>query len=345
MSTDSERRLGLGVIGCGYWGPYYVRNALENSRMRLVAIADLRQERLDAIAARAPGARVTTSQEELLEDPAIEAVAIATPVSTHYALARQALEAGKHVILAKPMTATSREAMELIALAEERERVLLVDHTFVYTGAVRHIRRMLEDGALGDLYYVDSVRINLGLFQHDVNVIWDLAAHDFSILHHLLGRSPLAVSAIGASHAPDRLENIAYVHLEYENDLIAHLHVNWLSPVKIRRTVIGGSERMVVWDDLAADEKLRVYDRGITVAPSEEDLHKTIVSYRTGDALIPALERHEALALEFDHFVDCVEGKAVPLTGGEAGLHVVELLEATTTALETRAAVEVGTRA
>lgn len=345
MSTDSERQLGVGVIGCGYWGPNYVRNALESPRMRLVAIADLREERLAAIADRAPGARVTTREQDLFEDPEIEAVAIATPVSTHYDLARRALEAGRHVIVAKPMTATSREAAELIALAEERDRVLLVDHTFVYTGAVRHIRRMLEDGALGDLYYVDSVRINLGLFQHDVNVIWDLAAHDFSILHHLLGRAPLTVSAIGASHAPDRIENIAYVHLEYENDLIAHLHVNWLSPVKIRRTVIGGSERMLVWDDLAADEKLRIYDRGITVAPSEEDLHKTIVSYRTGDALIPTLERHEALGLEFDHFVDCVEGKAVPLTGGDAGRHVVEMLEATSTALETKGPVEVGTRA
>jgi predicted dehydrogenase len=333
----------VGVIGCGYWGPNIIRNLSENPRAAVAAIADVRTDRLETVGRRCPGATTTTRAEDVIGNPAIDAVAIATPVSTHFELAEAALRSGQHVLVTKPMTSTVSEADTLIALAAERGLTLLVDHTFVYTGAVRRIRELLEEGALGELFYIDSVRINLGLFQHDVNVIWDLAAHDFAILHHLLGQAPNAIHAIGSCHSASGLEDVAYVHLRYDDTLSAHAHVNWLSPVKIRRTVIGGSERMLVWDDLAADEKLRIYDRGITLSEpsSDEDVYRQIVSYRAGDAWIPTLERHEALGLEIDHFLDCIEGTAVPLTDGEAGRHVVRLLEATSASLAQGHTVEV----
>ena len=345
---EAAEALTLGVIGCGYWGPNIVRNFSSAEDARVVAVADLRPERLDAIRSRAPLARLTTEAAELIGDPEIEAVAITTPVSTHHALARAALEAGKHVLVAKPLAATLEEADDLVALAEERGRVLMVDHTFVYTGAVRKIKRLIDDGAVGDLLYFDSVRINLGLFQHDVNVIWDLAAHDFSILTYLLdGVRPRTVSATGASHSRSRLEDVAYVTLEYENDFIAHFHVNWLSPVKIRQTLIGGSQRMVVWNDLDPDEKIKVYDKGIDHGDREQT-YEALVSYRIGDAWIPQVERHEALGFEAAHFVDCVRGRAVPATSGDAGREVVRLLEATGASLRSGgravelAAVEAG---
>jgi predicted dehydrogenase len=328
-----EAPLGIGVIGAGYWGPNLVRNIADCPRAEVTAVADVRPERLDAIRGRAPGATLTTSHAELIADPHVEAVVITTPVSTHFSLAQAALAAGKHVLVAKPMTATLAEADELVAQARDLGLVLMVDHTFVYTGAVRRIKRLLDERAVGELFYLDSVRINLGLFQHDVNVVWDLAAHDFSIFEHLLGVTPLTVRAIGASHSASGLEDVAYVHLEYENNLIAHCHVSWLSPVKIRQTVIGGSQRMLLWNDLAADEKLRVYDRGIEVADGNEQRYEKLVSYRTGDAWIPTLERHEALALEVEHFVDCVRNGAEPITGADAGREVVRLLEAASLSL------------
>ena len=211
----------------------------------------------------------------------------------------------------------------------------MVDHTFVYTGAVRKIKQLIDDAELGDLLYFDSVRINLGLFQHDVNVIWDLAAHDFAILTYLLdGAVPRTVSATGASHSNSRLEDVAYVTLQYDDDFIAHFHLNWLSPVKIRQTLIGGAQRMVVWNDLDPDEKIKVYDKGIDQQPdTQEQAYKALVSYRIGDAWIPQVERHEALALEASHFLDCIRGGATPTTPGEAGREVVRLLEATTHSL------------
>jgi predicted dehydrogenase len=332
-AREQDTPVTIGVVGCGYWGPNVARNVAENPRAAVAAIADTRPERLEAVRRRFPGAILTTEAGDVIDDPAVEAVAVTTPVSTHFTLAKAALEAGKHVLVAKPMTATVAEADALIALARERERVLLVDHTFVYTGAVRRIGQFLEEGELGDLHYIDSVRINLGLFQHDVNVIWDLATHDFAILDHLLGVSPLTVRAIGAAHSSSGVEDVAYVHLEYDDNLIAHIHVSWLSPVKVRQTLIGGSQRMLVWNDLAADEKLRIYDRGVELVPATEEFYKSIVSYRTGDAWIPTLERHEALGMEVDHFVDCIRDGAEPLTDGTAGREVVRLLEATVTSL------------
>jgi len=323
----------MGVIGCGYWGPNLARNIAECSGAQLVAIADERQERLEAIASRHRDARLTRSADDVIGDASIEAVAVATPVSTHFDLARAALRAGKHVLVTKPMAATLAEATALVDEANAAGRVLLVDHTFVYTGAVRRMKRLIEEGVLGPLYYLDSVRVNLGLFQHDVNVVWDLAAHDISIFGHLLDTPPLRVTASGSSHSPSGLEDVAYVHLEYAEDLIAHIHVNWLSPVKIRQTLVGGSQRMVVWNDLAADEKLRIYDRGIEAPATEAERHRQIVAYRTGDAWIPTLERHEALALEIAHFVDCIRNGTEPQTGGAAGCEVVRVLEAASASL------------
>jgi predicted dehydrogenase len=335
LSGACPTQLPVGVIGCGYWGPNVVRNLGENPRTRVAAVADVRPERLAAIQPRCDGARLTTHAEQVIEDPAIEAVAITTPVSTHAELALAALEAGKHVLLAKPLAENVTEATELIAAARRAQRVLMVDHTFVYTGALRRMRELVQKGVLGDLYYFDSVRINLGLFQHDINVIWDLAPHDFSILTHLLDVKPVTISAQGACHAGNGLVDVAYVTIRYPGELIAHCHLNWLSPVKIRHTLLGGSERMLLWDDLAADEKLKVYDRGFRVADrGDEAYYRTRVDYRIGDAWIPQVDRREALATEIDHFVDCVRNGADPITGGDAGLDVVRLLEATSSSLQ-----------
>jgi predicted dehydrogenase len=329
-------QLAVGVIGCGYWGPNLVRNFSENTRSRVAAVADRRSDRLEAIESRVPGAMLTDSYEELLGSEQIEAVAVTTPVSTHFEIARAALMAGKHVLVAKPLTASVPEADALIELAAENDRTLMVDHTFVYTGAVRQMRRMIEEGSLGELYYFDSVRVNLGLFQHDVNVIWDLAAHDFAILAYLFDVEPRSVAAIGACHSSYGMEDVAYVTIAYEDRLIAHCHVNWLSPVKIRQTLLGGSERMLVWDDVNVDEKLKVYDRGIEIPPEGEHdprYYEIAVKYRIGDCWIPTLESHEALALEVDHFIDCIRSGETPITGGEVGRRVVGMLEASSLSL------------
>jgi predicted dehydrogenase len=333
--SDACPQLPVGVIGCGYWGPNIIRNLSENPRTRVEAVADVRPERLAAIQRRCDGARLTTDAEQVLEDPAIEAVVITTPVSTHAELALSALEAGKHVLVAKPLAGSVTEATEVVAAARRAQRVLMVDHTFVYTGALRRMRELVQEGVLGELYYFDSVRINLGLFQHDINVIWDLAPHDFSILTHLLDVEPITISAQGACHAGNGLVDVAYVTIRYPGEFIAHCHLNWLSPVKIRHTLLGGSERMLLWDDLAADEKVKVYDRGFSLADSgDEAYYRTRVDYRIGDAWIPQVDRREALATEIDHFVDCVRNGAEPITGGEAGLEVVRLLEATSASLQ-----------
>ena len=331
--APADAPLSVGVIGCGYWGPNLVRNLNEHPATRVAAVADLDPQRLAAIERRAPGALLTQSLDEVLAQPDIEAVVITTPVSTHHDLARAALEADKHVLIAKPMATTVQECDALIDLAAERARVLMVDHTFVYTGAVRKIRDLIDENALGELYYFDSVRVNLGLFQHDVNVIWDLAAHDFSIMAYLIDRAPVAISATGAAHSASGLEDVAYVTLHYEDRMIGHCHLNWLSPVKIRQTLIGGSERMLVWDDLDPDEKIKIYDRGFTEEPRGEALRETIVNYRIGDVWIPQMERSEALYTEVGHFADCIRGKAEPITSGEMGREIVKLLEATSASL------------
>jgi predicted dehydrogenase len=274
--------------------------------------------------------KTTTNHSDLLVDPAIDAIAIATPVSTHFDLAMQALKAGKHVLVEKPMTATSEESIRLIEEAERRQRVLMVDHTFVYTSAVRKIKELIATNSLGEIYYYDSVRVNLGLFQHDVSVIWDLAVHDLAIMDYVLQSHPRAVSATGMSHIPGEPENVAYLTLLFDGRLITHIHVNWLAPVKVRRTLIGGSRKMIVYDDLEPSEKVKVYDKGITVNNKAESVYQMLIGYRTGDMWAPQLDITEALRVEAVHFINCIEKGECPITDGKAGLRVVQILEAAT---------------
>jgi predicted dehydrogenase len=321
-----------GVIGYGYWGPNLVRNLLENEDVEVLWCADRNPARLAALKRRYPGVAPTENAGDILNDPRVNAVVIATPVGTHHCLAKQALERGKHVLVEKPMTRTVAEAEELIDLAHKNGLILMVDHTFIYTGAVRRIKEMVEVGELGELYYFDSVRVNLGLFQQDVDAIWDLAPHDLSILTHLVKEQPRYVSAAGADHTGSGFTDVAYVAVHFESGLIAHFHVNWLSPVKVRQILIGGSRRMLVYNDMEPTEKVRVYDRGVKVT-TQEGIYKTLVDYRTGDMWAPKLDLREALSLECEHFVDCVRFSKVPISNGQSGLSVVRLLEAATKSL------------
>ena len=337
--------IGVGIIGLGYWGPNLLRNFADLPGARVACVSDLRADRLAAAGARYPGVRTTRSAAELIEDPAVDAVANATPVSTHFELAQAALAAGKHVLVEKPLASSVAEGRRLIEEAARRRLVLMVDHTFVYTGAVRKIAALVASGDLGDLYYYDSVRVNLGLFQHDVNVIWDLAVHDLSIMDHVLPLVPRAVSATGMTHVAGGHENIAYLTLFFDNNFIAHIHVNWLAPVKVRRTLIGGSQRMIVYDDLEPSEKIKVYDRGITVNSNPENVYEMLVGYRSGDMWAPRLEATEALKVELTHFLDCVEHGTTPLTDGASGLRVLQLVEAASQSMASRGRlVELGAR-
>lgn len=320
----------IGVIGYGYWGPNLVRNFYETSGAQVASVSDLRTDRLDLLSTRYPTIHTTRNSHELIDDSAIDAVAIATPVSSHYELALRALEAGKHVLVEKPLASSTDQVQHLIEVAQKRNRVLMVDHTFVYTGAVRKIRDLVESGGLGEIYYYDSVRVNLGLFQHDVNVLWDLAVHDLSIMDFVLPFRPCAVSATGLSHVPGGTENIAYLTLFFEGSQIAHIHANWLAPVKLRRTLIGASRKMIVYDDLDQGEKIKIYDKGITLNSQQnpEKLYQMMVGYRTGDMLAPQVDGTEALRNEIQHFLQCIESQQEPQTGGSAGLRVVEILQA-----------------
>jgi predicted dehydrogenase len=337
--------IGVGVIGLGYWGPNLLRNVADLSGARLVCASDLLPDRMAAAAARYPGIRTARDAANLIQDPAVDAVAIATPVSTHFDLAMAALKAGKHVLVEKPLALSSEQGRRLIEEAERRRLVLMVDHTFVYTGAVRKIASLVSSGELGELYYYDSVRVNLGLFQHDVNVIWDLAVHDLSIMEHVLPLKPRAVSATGMSHVAGGHENIAYLTLFFDTSFIAHIHVNWLAPVKVRRTLLGGSQRMIVYDDLEPSEKIKVYDRGITLNSNPENVYDMLVGYRSGDMWAPRLDAAEALKTEIAHFLECIERGAKPITDGVSGLRVLELVEAASESMASRGRlVELGAR-
>jgi predicted dehydrogenase len=302
----------------------------------VVAISDRRPEALARAGPLYPGAKLTDDYRELLSDPAVDAVAIATPVEAHFPIAMAALRAGKHVWIEKPMCQSSEQAARLIDESLRRHLVLLVDHTFIYTSAVRKIAEMIGKGELGDLYYYDSVRVNLGLFQRDVNVIWDLAVHDFAILVYLLGQLPGAISANGASHLPGAPENIAYITLFFGSGMLAHLNVNWLAPVKVRQTMIAGSRRMILFNDLEPSEKVKVYDRGVILNGGTEQVYRMMVDYRTGDMWAPHLSTTEALRTEADHFVACIDGGLDPITGGTMGLRVVELIEAANRSMRQR---------
>ncbi|MBW4686029.1 MAG: Gfo/Idh/MocA family oxidoreductase [Komarekiella atlantica HA4396-MV6] len=329
-----ESNINIGVIGYGYWGPNLVRNFSEIPGAQVTTVSDFKPELLTKVQARYPKISVTTDCRDVFKDPKIDAVAIATPVSTHFDLALAALQAGKHVLVEKPMTTTSEQAMRLIEEAEKRNLVLMVDHTFVYTGAVRKMHDLIATNTLGNVYYYDSVRVNLGLFQHDVNVIWDLAVHDLAIMNYVLPSQPYAVSATGISHIPGEPENIAYLTLFFENNLIAHLHVNWLAPVKVRRTLIGGSQRMIVYDDLEPSEKVKIYDKGITINGNSESVYQMMIGYRTGDMWSPKLDMTEALRTEGLHFINCIQQSDRPITDGKVGLDVVRILEAASQSLK-----------
>jgi predicted dehydrogenase len=326
----------VGVIGYGYWGPNLVRNFADSSNAQVVAVSDLRPERLTNLNKRYPMIRITTNHRDLLADNDIDAIAIATPVSTHFSLAMEVLRMGKHVLVEKPLAASSGEALQLIDEAERRRLVLMVDHTFVYTGAVQKIKELALSGTLGEIYYYDSVRVNLGLFQHDVNVIWDLAVHDLSIMDSVIPFRPCAVSATGLSHVAGGTENIAYLTMFFDGALIAHIHVNWLAPVKLRRTLIGASRKMIVYDDLEQVEKVKVYDKGITLNNhfNDQKMMQILVGYRTGDMLAPHVDITEALRAEVEHFVRCIEKGEQPITDGIAGLRIVHILEAATQSMQ-----------
>lgn len=322
-----------GLIGYGYWGPNLLRNLRASGRFAVEAVADREPERLELAKRTALGARGYADALELIGRSDIAAVVIATPVATHYALARRAIERGKHVLLEKPMCRTVGECEELIALAAERGLVLMVDHTFLFTGAVQKLRELSSAGALGKISYYDSLRVNLGLFQPDVNVLWDLAPHDFSVLDYVIGVQPLHVEATGYCHVNSHLPDIAYVTMHCARDVIAHFNLSWMSPAKVRRVAIGGDHRMVVWDDLDRDERIRIYDSGIRIHPKDERFAIT-PQYRIGDIHSPRLPNVEALAGVVGHFADVIEKRATSLMSGEHGLRVVRMLEAAQRALD-----------
>jgi predicted dehydrogenase len=320
--------INLGVIGYGYWGPNVARNFNGCPGANLVTISDLDGKRLKLAKTTFPFVKVTADAEEVLNSDDIQAVAVVTPVFTHYELARAALERGKHVFVEKPFTSNAGQAEELIDLAQKKNLKIMVDHTFLFTGAVRKIREIIRSGELGELFFYDSTRINLGLFQHDINVVWDLAPHDFSIMNYLLDKCPVAISAQGTDHFGAGIEDVAYIAAHFSNGFIGHFHCNWLSPVKIRKTLISGDRKMLVWDDLESDEKIKIYDRGVEFKTAE-GIHKLLVSYRSGDMYAPKIPGTEALRLEAEYFLECIEKNTEPHNDGEAGLRVVKMLEAT----------------
>lgn len=318
--------MNFGVIGYGYWGPNVVRNLENLDGVQVLAIADMNPAAGKRAQRIYPGIRITQNASELIASPDIDAVAIITPVWTHYELARAALENGKHVFVEKPFTSNTAQGEKLIELAQKRNLTVMVDHTFLFTGAVRKISQLLDEGMLGKLYYYDSTRVNLGLFQHDVDVLWDLAPHDLSIVDHLIKAKPEAVVATGQSHLNGHAD-VAYMTLYFPDKVIAHINVNWLSPVKVRTTLIGCEKRMLVWNDLEADEKLKIYDKGVKIT-NGEGVYELLVSYRMGDMWAPHIEQGEALRSELQYFVECVSNGTRPFNDGCSGLRVVSMLEA-----------------
>jgi predicted dehydrogenase len=325
----------VGIIGYGYWGPNLVRNFSSAEGSQVDVVCDMNQQALKKVRKTFPNINVTTDCKELIRDTNIDVVAIATPVFTHHELAKMALEEGKNVFVEKPFTYKSSEAEELVELAEKKNLKIMVDHTFLYTGAVMKIKQLVEDHVLGDIFYYDSIRVNLGLFQHDINVVWDLAPHDISIMEYVIGEKPEAVVATGAEHFDRGLEDVAYLTVFFKNNIIAHINVNWLSPVKVRTTLIGGQKKMLVWNDLEPDEKIKVYDKGVQVK-TKEGKYNLLVSYRSGDMWAPRVEQTEALKLMVEKFVDYISNGGRVVNDGIAGLRVVQILEASTRSLKNK---------
>jgi len=317
------------VVGCGYWGPNLIRNFVSCPDTELIWACDKDKNRLQKVMRPYPGVNLTTDISEFLKDDSLDAVAIATPVHTHFSIAEACLEGGKHVLIEKPLASTAVEGEQLLKIASDKKLQLMCDHTFCYTGAVHKMKEIVDSGEIGELLYFDSVRINLGLFQGDINVIWDLAPHDLSILDYIIEKKPVWVSSHGVCHAGNDLENIAYLTMGYDNSFIAHLHLNWLSPVKIRKTIIGGDKKMIVWNDLEPAEKIKVYDKGIVMTQKEHDKrHNLMISYRSGDMFAPQIDYTEALSLVAKEFAACIEEDRSALTDGKAGLRILKILEA-----------------
>jgi predicted dehydrogenase len=324
----------FGVVGYGYWGPNVVRNLDRLDQTKVVAVCDKSTAARKKVAKAYPDVLVTDDSAVLISSPEIDAIAVVTPVWTHYELAKAALQNGKHVFVEKPFTSNAAQAQELIELAARKNLKIMVDHTFLFTGAVQKIKQLLNDDALGKLYYYDSTRVNLGLFQHDVNVVWDLAPHDLSIIDHLIQKTPEAISATGQTHLNGH-EDVAFITLYFPDKVIAHINVNWLSPVKVRTTLIGGEKKMLVWNDLEADEKIKIYDKGVNVT-SREGLYNLLVNYRSGDMWAPQIEQIEALTRELSYFVECIANDKTPINDGEAGFRVVRMLEAANASISKR---------
>ncbi len=329
--------MNFGVIGYGYWGPNIVRNLANLEGSRVIAIAEINASARARAQKAYPVVKVTADASELIKSTEIDAIAVVSPVWTHYELTKAALQNGKHVFVEKPFTSNAAQAEELINLAQQKNLKIMVDHTFLFTGAVRKICQLLDEGALGNLYYYDSTRVNLGLFQHDINVLWDLAPHDLSIIDHVLKGRPEAIVATGQGHLNGH-EDVAFMTLYFPEKVIAHINVNWLSPVKVRTTLIGGEKRMLVWNDLEADEKIKVYDKGVKIT-SREGVYELLVSYRSGDMWSPQLEQVEALRQELTYFVDCISSGQEPFNDGCAGLRVVRMLEAASESLGKKGAL------
>lgn len=326
--------LRIGVIGYGYWGPNIVRNFHAQACSEVALVCDKSPKVEERLKKAHPGIPFTSDPMEIVKSSSIDVVAVVTPVWTHFELAKAALENGKHVFVEKPFTCSAVQAEELIELADRKNLQIMVDHTFLFTGAVKKIRQLVDDGALGDLYYYDSLRVNLGLFQHDVNVIWDLAPHDLSIMDHVIKEKPEVVVATGEKHL-NGVEDVAFITVYFPKRIIAHINVNWLSPVKIRTTLIGGQKKMLVWNDLVADEKIRVYDKGVQIN-SGEGIRDLLVSYRSGDMWAPQIEQSEALKVELGYFADCIMSNKAPFNDGHAGLRVVRMLEAADCSIKKR---------
>lgn len=328
--------MNFGVIGYGYWGPNVVRNLMGLDGSEVRAIAEINPAAQARARKAYPAVKITASAMEVISAVDVDVVAIVSPVWTHYELTKAALENGKHVFVEKPFTSTAAQGEELVDLAQQKNLKIMVDHTFLFTGAVKRIGQLIEEGALGNLYYYDSTRVNLGLFQHDVNVLWDLAPHDLSIMDHLIKTNPEAVVATGQGHLNGH-EDVAFMTLYFPEKIIAHINVNWLSPVKVRTTLIGGEKRMIVWNDLEADEKVKIYDKGVKIT-SREGVYEALVSYRSGDMWSPQLEQVEALRQELNYFVGCITDGKEPFNNGSAGLRVVRMLEAASESMNRKGA-------
>jgi len=322
----------IGVIGYGYWGPNIVRNFYNVQGASVTYVCDMDPRALERAKKTYPALEVTSNCEDVLSSREVDAVAVVTPLATHFSLSKKALENGKHVFVEKPFTRTIAQAEELIELADKKHLKIMVDYTFLFTGAVRKIKELIDNNSLGLLYYYDSTRVNLGLFQSDTNVVWDLAPHDLSIMDYLIHKEPEAVVATGEKHV-NGTEDVAYITMYFPDNIIAHFNVNWLSPVKVRTTLIGGEKRMLVWNDLEADEKIKVYDKGVERA-CREGRREVLVSYRTGDMWAPRLEQVEALKLETQYFVDCIVNDTTPFNDGRSGWRVVRMLDAVDKSLE-----------